>query len=1475
MKRMKKISRSAISLVLAFSILFSGTSIAPITVSTARAIEAGTILEHGFGLLGTVAEAIGPALFGKILNSTGNSELADYLGLNKANEVTLEELKESIDDIQDQLGTISEQVTTLSNELASEADRLESWTTLTTFQQSYGGLSSNNDDYLQTMLQLDNGDYSESSYQKQLGQLMETIYRDDAFRQDVIAMGDAIMGEGSSLVSPTRAYYDHRKQVDGTTRDQLIADYLAFSTSVYKDYVISLLLCNASMTYLAEQEGGNVLYEIQMNNMAQQAQRVKAFLYNEREALFPADRLDGVSGGAVPSTAQSANDYVITYENGQPVRTQTKQGASANDLLLSEYYLMLNVGEATAVKVFKSGQQFSDWTTSDPSVAVVDELGGVFATGAGTAILTVNYGGYTKRVQVDVLDVDSNGLPITTTTGEVRTVTTNASFDLDKLLDEAGIEEADAADFTWTSTDTNSVAVSGTTIKGVAKSGGYSMVTGMRHVRYDTDGGSFYTVEKVIFPFKAEYTDTSEVYDYDDMIYENCFEKSGRITLATDLTAASPYGQICQKTKLRFDLVSNDGLIVDGKGHCMDLMGARLMQEMNAQSSVSNISLYSSCNMDDAAVVNELPATAVIKDVDINVNIVGNRQYLGGAVNEASGRIDGVTFYGSITNSYTSDAKDITSSVNGSATLPQEGIRALYGDNDQEHAIMYQTGTGGIVGRQDVNAEMNDGEWTRTDTTTGIYNCYSSGDITAGTNTGGIAGLVVGAWSNVENNGNTAFDPVDLQNVSEEDPANAAYVPVYASVSDSDVSASAKDGIAGGLIGFSVFADIKGGSVTGSVTGGSDASGRASGVSGIYLPTIWRSILNLALQIYFAQGSGCLIDGVLVGANISSGNGRVSPYYYDDMSVNFPEHTGGPFSGTYQEFIDNEFQKHDLYQSKDEIDEVNSNVSNTIDAVLQTNSNAGINNGWPIFSTTHTGVAGSFDMENVYEYGDGLTPVTSDNVIRIEYAAQGSTQFSEAVPTDVGNYTARATFTDETMVNDNFRITPRIVTLVDPAETTLEFEDRELTAKSPYISNAVPGDDVAVTVEVGSNKGSEVGEYTLKVTGLTGVDAANYELPESGYTMPWSITISDQKPAKIVLTLNEQPCDSYTLYYNDEARNTLDLRSITTMVTDEDGYEYRGDDTVTWPYKGDGAALIDGVLKASKQGKGTLIASIGDVSAEIAITIAERSTINMISQAEGAELVRVDTAYDLTTILLHATDLGGHPYTLSKDELNAISWEVWQEQSKGITATIDGTTLKVTALEGREGILVLRGVLNDVSWNAELVVRQQSVPTELKVTTLQSESVISLTPNTTREIANYLSCICLDQYGDEMDAEIIWKSDNTDVLTISDNEAFVASKIEGTANVTASIGTLESEPVTIQVAGAPRLTSIKITGAPQALGWNEMLDLRTLIVSKYDQRGNEMTGEASKIYWSLENDENTDAEVLNDLVPDLRTGDSN
>ena len=79
--------------------------------------------------------------------------------------------------------------------------------------------------------------------------------------------------------------------------------------------------------------------------------------------------------------------------------------------------------------------------------------------------------------------------------------------------------------------------------------------------------------------------------------------------------------------------------------------------------------------------------------------------------------------------------------------------------------------------------------------------------------------------------------------------------------------------------------------------------------------------------------------------------------------------------------------------------------------------------------------------------------------------------------------------------------------------------------------------------------------------------------------------------------------------------------------------------------------------------------------------------------------------------------------------------------------------------------------------------------------------MISLTPNTTREIANYLSCICLDQYGDEMDAEIIWKSDNTDVLTISDNEELVASKIEGTANVTASIGTLESEPVTIQVAG--------------------------------------------------------------------------
>lgn len=1452
MKHFKRTGRSFISVVLMVCLLFSGTAVTPATVAPAQAVAIGTVLEKGFGLFGTIAGAIGPAVFGKILNATGQSELADYLGLNKANEVTLEELKETVDNINEQVGTISEQVTALSDQLASTGDRLESWTTLTAFQQSYGGLSSNNDDYLQTMEQLENGDYSEESYQKQLGQLMETIYKDDTFREKVVAMGDAIMGDGSSLKSPTKAYYEHRKQVDGTTRDQLIADYMAFSTSVYQDYVISLMLCNAAMTYLAEQDGGNALYEIQMNNMAQQAQRVKAFLYNERQQLFPADQLDGVNGGSPRSTALSANDYVITYTNGQAAAGSSKQGASTNDLFLSEYYLMLNVGESTAVKAFSGGQEFGTWKTSDPSVAVVDQWGGVFATGAGTATLTVSAKGHTKQVQVDVLDVDSNGLPVTTTTGTVKNVTKDATFDINDLLKEAGVEDATASDYTWTTTDANGVTVSDTTITGVANSGGYSMVIGTRQVRYDTDGGSFYAIEKVIFPFEVAYDKAAGVYDFDDLLYQNYSTNNSTITLATDLTADSPYGQICQETKLRPDLLSRSGLTVNGQGHRMDLMGARLMQNMNNASIVKDISLYSSCIMDDAAVVDNLPATATIQNVDINVTIVGSKQYLGGAANTANGRIDGVSFYGSITNNYTSEKTDLTSAVSGSATLPREAFLSLYdaNDNDENNANMYATGTGGIVGRQDVNARKNGDKWENTQTNAGIYNCYSNGDINAATNTGGIAGLVVSAWSIVEVNNNTAFDPVDMHDVSVEDPANAAYVPVYASVSASDVTATANDGIAGGVAGFSIFADIKGGSVTGSVTGGSAGSGRASGVSGIYLPTIWRSIPNFSTPSYYSQGSGCLIDGVLVGASLSSGSGRVSPYYYDDMDLNYWE-SGEPFDGSYQEFIEKEFEAHDLYQSKDKISEVNSAVSGTIDASLKSNSDISINNGWPIFSTTDTSSVNGFKMNATYEYGSELVPAESLSVTKIEYAARGTASYGEAAPTNVGEYTARATFMDGKTATSDFEITPRIVALVDPEETALEFEDRELTVKSPYISNAIPGDEVEVIVEKGSNKGTKVGEYTLKVTGLTGADAANYKLPAGSYEMPWSITISDQKPAKIALTMNDQPLEAYTLYYNDDERMALDLSDITVTITDENGYAYIGEKTLTWSFDGDGAALSDNVLTASRQGEGTLTATIGDVSATVAITIAEKSDINTIAQGDGAAIVRVGTDYDLTTVPLTVTDTAGNPYVLTEEELQAITWEVWAEQSEGVTADVEGTTLNVSAIDGNEGTIVLKGTLSGVSWTVKLTVRQQPVATTLNVTALAPDAPITLTPNTTRSISDYLTAQCFDQYGDKIDADITWTSDNTDMLTIQDNAYFAATTNEGTVQVTASVGELKSEPITVTVAGAPRLTTIAVSGAPAALGWYETLDLDILTVTKYDQNKNELTSDTTPIYWSL------------------------
>ena len=1189
MNRLRKIVRSALSAVLIAGVVLSSSAIAPMTVTPAEAIAPFTILKAGLGGLGSIASSVGPSLVGKILNLTGNSELADFFGLNT--NQNLHKIMDDMEDVKTQLGDISEQINDLSDQLGATADHLESWTTLTSFQESYGDLSSTYDSNVQTIKRLmelqDDGDIDSDEFDAQVKQLMEELYNGGSLRSQVYAMGDAIMGGGTSLGgSPTEAYYQNMKQKNGITRDELIDNYVSFSTSVYQDYVMAVMLTNGAMAYLASENGGNINYESQIAQLSQQAQNVLAFLIDERKNLFPSNKIDGYDQ-ALPNTDRTANDYNAVYENGKVQELELKDGKASTSSKTfyepSEQYLLLNVGEATAVKLYWYEEPSFDlnWSSDNPNVAVVDEFGGVFATGVGTATLTAKYNDETKvEVQVDVVDVTSDGTSISTFTADPVTSTSGDTIGLSQLLGKIEGIEASVDDYTWTTTDSNSVVINGDNVEVVGNSGGYSMVIGTRQVRYDTKYNEFTEIEKVVIPFYVEYGDSGDVYvyDYDDLMYYSA--KNQSVALQNDLSTDTQYGKIIAKTKLRPRL---NAISINGNHHSIDLTGTTLMSSM-AGATVENLGVYSTItaidgtlstnttNMDNAAIVDSLPTNGTIKNCDINVNITGNKPYLGAAANESQGRIAGLNVSGSVTNTYKPEK---TQNIKGKAAdcdaISDEGRYSIYRDhstNGDGEAHQYNVGTGGIVGRQDVNASKNNGNWEDTATDTGIYNCYSTSSVAGFTNVGGIVGLAVGDWTNYQDSGYSIWSKPGGNN-----QPNAAYVKIYAIESRGSVQATDDSGagIAGGVVGWSVFADIKGAGVAAAVTRvtvNDNDRGRTAGVSGIYMPAFTRGPLPTSNTKYNVD-VGFKMKGVIIYTRDVADNnnwGQYAFFYNRDTNV-FPDSgTGTGYSYQSKE----EYQKRYLFWDDDgsdntyptynkngangapegQIDEYNQKTFGDMNKWLETelkedlseyledgttvrfkplpaagSENAKVNY-VPHLTTTRNfdnkNLTVDIDIADQFTYGDEIT-YTATNSRKVEFkpaaAEDRDSNYSTEKPKDVGEYTVRATgINDSVEIQKNFKIVPRTVVFVPPADTDLEYSpNHHRTVKEPYIANLVPGDNVSLVIEEGSDQKTEIGKYELKVTGLDGVDKNNYVIKGGTYTMSWSIVKSEDADSDAIV----------------------------------------------------------------------------------------------------------------------------------------------------------------------------------------------------------------------------------------------------------------------------------------------------------------------------------------------------------------------
>ena len=1533
MNRLKKIGRSVISSVLIAGLLMTSTAIAPMTVAPAQAIAPLTIIKTGLGGLGSIASSVGPSLIGKILNMTGNSELADFFGLNK--DQNLEEIQKGVEELEKQIGDISDQIDGLGEQIDSQTQQLQAWITLSNFKSEYGSISAiykGNFDTIERLMDLeDQGDISPEDLQRQTLKVMQQIYNSGDsgnLYNELLAMGNELMNASSS--SPTAAYYENLKRVDGITRDELFNSYVNFTTSVYQDYVLSLMFCNSAMAYMADAEGGNVQYELQIVQLSEQAQQVLAYLVNERERLFPTNSIDGYDG-ALPDPELVANDYNAVYENGKVKTLEQKNGTKINyndqgGVSSKEYfcepttqYVQMNVGEASAVKVYRDGYNVvpdGTFTTSDPTVAVVDQFGGIFATGVGTAELTFKFSDReTVNIQVDVVDVTEDGTPITSTTGELtKDVTSSYKASLNDLLKDAGLEDVSANDFTWTTTDPNSVTVDGENVKGVAKGGGYSMVIGTRQVRYDTAYSSSKEIQQVVFPFYVDYATPGETMtDYDDLMYHGTNHIDG--TLEAELSASTPYGQLIAETKVRTPL---DSFSLDGNGHSIDLMGITLMDKMD-NVTVEELSIYSTTDLDTAAIIDVLPASGTIKNCDLNVNINGDLQYLGSAANQSQGRIEGVNFRGNITNTYDKDAGNIVGKGDGCSTIPYEGTFSTSLEShpdDNYRAFEYPTGTGGIVGRQDVNATKDSqGNWKVDKDTedTGVYNCYLpfSGYVNGYTNVGGIVGLAVGDW--------TAYDEYWSDPVDNVAP-NAAYVKIYASASEGHIQATDDRGagIAGGIVGWSVFADINGASVQAHVNRAADTNpgsdntvnGRTAGVSGIYLPAFTRmSIFGGMYEKQYDKGVGfkmenCVVDTSYV-QDVKSGSDVGDSEWGQNAFFFNREYLIGMVATPYKDISKSSYEDRNLYW--DAISLTNNYITYDIYYDLKADSdelkslNAALKEATkdyefkpmpdsagdiakegntPFFTTTREdGLEKSFEFKETYVYGEPIVPVSVTNVPTITYVGPNGYDSTEP-PTEVGTYTAYDSPSNSGHdVTDTFTITPRTVKIEPPTETTLTYNGRQRTIDDPYISNLVPGDDVSLEIKEGTNKGKDVGEYQLVVTGLAGNDAKNYRIENNEYTMDWSIIIPDQKPSTIELTMNDEPVSELTLYYNGE-KNSIDLdESIVVSVKDKDGNKYYGDEPITWDYDGECAELDkNNVLTALAKGSGTLTAQCGDATATIKVTIAENVGVSSINQdaEQEAAYVRTGETYDLAKVPLKALDNNGEEYILTPEEMADIQWKVTDHGSTGLDAKIDGTSLvvnKVDLDDNKETKIVLQGKLYDTTFNVELTIRQPQELTAITLTPVE-EGTITLKPNTKSPLSEYISIESVDQYGDPMDPKLEWKSSDDTIIDVTtiDGAWYLAAGSEGYGTIQVSSDEVNSNEIKITVAGAPRLTSLELSDVPEALAWNATIDLNALTVKQLDQFGNEMAT-TGKVYWKVMNDEDkTNASISNQTTLNAGTG---
>lgn len=360
---------------------------------------------------------------------------------------------------------------------------------------------------------------------------------------------------------------------------------------------------------------------------------------------------------------------------------------------------------------------------------------------------------------------------------------------------------------------------------------------------------------------------------------------------------------------------------------------------------------------------------------------------------------------------------------------------------------------------------------------------------------------------------------------------------------------------------------------------------------------------------------------------------------------------------------------------------------------------------------------------------------------------------------------------DKTTASINVGETVQLTAEIDPEDaivTTVTWSssnEKVATVDETGLVTGVGGGNADITATAGEKSATCKITVIVPVTGLSVLDEDHNPL-ESGVTIPL---------------------------------HTGDTYNLTAVVTPENAT----DPSVTWTSSDTEVAEVDeeGLIETHKAGEATITAKIGEFSFE-------------------AKVVVTDPVIAITGISLNKTEaemLTGETLTLvaTIEPEDASSKEVGWKSSNTAIATVDKKGV-VTALKAGE--VTITASANKLTATCKITIKDPVIPVtgisldEIKIDQLIEGKTVQLTATVAPENAT--------------DKTVVWSSDNEDVATV-DQTGLVTAVAPGTANVTATAGeasatceiTVVAKPIEVEGIELDETEVTLVEGAVFELGY--------------------------------------------------------